>query len=343
MTTARSIPTGPVQHRRSTTVVGLVVPLLIVVVGAVVAASWRDELPARVAIHWGTDGPDGFSSPTALVVGVLLGSAVFVVASWSFAFWAGRVRQLRQVAVGLSVGITTLLAISTVGTLAPQRGLADGSDVGGVGGALALAVVAGTALGVLAASVLPQDVPSAAVDHPREDAPRLPLSADERAVWVRRTASSTGVVVTLLAAVLVAAAVTTSGTWWLLVVPVALVLLSLAMFSWTITVDVTGLSVRSALGVPRKHLAVEEIVDAGVDDVVPLRDFGGYGWRTSTDGRTGIVIRGGETLEVRSTGGRRFVVTVDDAATAASLLNAFVDRRRASQATGDAETPGTGG
>lgn len=331
MTTARSTRPGPVQHRASTTLLGLVLPLVILAAGAGVAESWRDDLPTRVAIHWDSNGPDGFSSLTALLVASVAGCAVLVVAFWAFAFWAGRVRALRQQAVGLNVGVATLIATLTVGTLAPQRDLADGSEAGGVGVAITVAVFGALALGLLIALVVPRDQPSPDTDRPGEDVPRIPLTADERAVWVRRTSSSTGVVITLVVAVLVAAAVTTSGTWGLLVVPVVLVLLSLAMFSWVVTVDVTGLTVRSTLGVPRKHLAVDEIVDATVDDVVPLRDFGGYGWRTSTDGRTGVVIRGGETLEVRSTGGRRFVVTVDDAATAAALLNAFADRHRAAR------------
>lgn len=338
MTTARSTRPGPVQHRGSTTLLGLVLPLVILAVGAGVAASWRDELPARVATHWGSDGPDGFSSLSTLLVGTVAGCAVLVAAFWAFAFWAGRVRNLRQLAVGLNVGVATLVAALTVGTLAPQRGLTDGSEVGGVGLAITVAVFGALALGLLVALALPRDEPSPETDRPRDDVPRIPLTADERAVWVRRTSSSTGMVITLLAAVLVAAAVTTAGTWGLLAVPVALVLLSLAMFSWVVTVDVTGLTVRSTLGVPRKHLPVDEIVDATVDDVVPLRDFGGYGWRTSTDGRTGVVIRGGETLEVRSTGGRRFVVTVDDAATAAALLNAFADRHRAARPAGTPES-----
>jgi len=342
MTTAPGTRRGPVQRRTSSTLLGLVLPLVVLAAGAGVAQSWRDELPARVATHWGSDGPDGFASLDTLLVGSLLGCGALVVALWAFASWAGRVRTLRQLAVGLSTGVATLVAALTVGTLAPQRGLTDGSEVGGVGVAITLAVVAAVVVGLLVALVLPRDEPSPDEDQPRTDVPRIPLTADERAVWVRRTSSTTGVVITLAAAVLVTAAVTTAGTWGLLAVPVVLVLLSLAMFSWVVTVDVTGLTVRSTLGVPRKHLPVEEVVDATVDDVVPLRDFGGYGWRTSTDGRTGVVIRGGETLEVRSTGGRRFVVTVDDAATAAALLNAFADRHRASQAAGSPEST-TGG
>ena len=52
----------PVPHRLATTLLGLVLPLALMTAGALIALSWRDELPDPVATHWGADGPDGFSS-----------------------------------------------------------------------------------------------------------------------------------------------------------------------------------------------------------------------------------------------------------------------------------------
>ncbi|WP_255219942.1 hypothetical protein [Streptomyces sp. PVA_94-07] len=44
--------------------------------------------------------------------------------------------------------------------------------------------------------------------------------------------------------------------------------------------------------------------------------------------RSGLVNRSGEALVVRKTGdGREFAVTVDDAGTAAALLNTLAERR----------------
>ena len=51
--------------------------------------------------------------------------------------------------------------------------------------------------------------------------------------------------------------------------------------------------------------------------------------RTGVGGRIGVVMRGGEALEVVRTGGRRVVVTVGDAATGAALLNTLAARARA--------------
>ncbi|MFE4663528.1 hypothetical protein ACFRI7_01700 [Streptomyces sp. NPDC056716] len=39
------------------------------------------------------------------------------------------------------------------------------------------------------------------------------------------------------------------------------------------------------------------------------------------------MLRSGEALSVRTTGGREYVITVDDATTAAAPLNALVERR----------------
>lgn len=339
MTTGPSHQTPPatvqadtVQHRGASTVLGLAVPLAILAGSTTVAWSWRDDLPSRVAIHWGSAGPDGFSSLTALLAWSAGSTAVFIVAFWAIAFWKGQSRPPRQLSAALSVGVAALVAGITVGTLAPQRGLADGAEVGGVGWVIALAVVVSVALGLGAAALTPRSAPTPGADEPRRDAPRIALTDAERAVWVRRTSSSTGILVLGVLTALVTVAVVVGNSWWMLVVPAVLVLLTLAMFSWVVTVDSTGLTVRSTLGLPRRHLPIDEVVDATVDTVSPLRDFGGYGWRTSTDGRTGVVIRGGETLEVRSTGERRFVVTVDDAATAAALLNSLADRARATSA-----------
>lgn len=329
MTIDRSpTPLPAVQHRTTTTLLGLVLPLAVLAAGTVVAATWRDDLPSPVAIHWGPAGPDGYSSLSALLGWSVGTTAVLVVALWTLAFWRGSARPVRQLSAGLSVGTATLVAAILVGSLAPQRGLADAADVGGVGGPIALAVLAGTVLGVGAALVTPRSAPVGADDAPRADLPRLDLADAERVAWVRRTSSSAGVLVVGTATAVVTVAVVIGSSWWMLVVPGGLVLLTFAMFSWVVTVDSTGLTVRSTLGLPRRHLPVDEIVDASVDTVDPLRDFGGYGWRTSTDGRTGVVIRAGETLEVRLTGERRFVVTVDDAATGAALLNSFADRAR---------------
>ena len=123
------------------------------------------------------------------------------------------------------------------------------------------------------------------------------------------------------------AAISTAD-WWLLLVPVGLIVLMGAMFSWVVRVDETGLRIRSAIGVPRTAIPLEEVAQARATTVRCFPEFGGWGWRTAMDGRTGILLRSGEALEVTRTDSSVFIVTVDDAATAASLLNSLADRTR---------------
>ncbi|GAA3029785.1 hypothetical protein GCM10020000_03060 [Streptomyces olivoverticillatus] len=64
-----------------------------------------------------------------------------------------------------------------------------------------------------------------------------------------------------------------------------------------------------------------------------MRDFGGWGYR-ARPGASGIVLRSGDAISARLTTGSEFVVTVDDAATAAALLNTLADRERRTAAGG---------
>jgi hypothetical protein len=95
---------------------------------------------------------------------------------------------------------------------------------------------------------------------------------------------------------------------------------------WRVTAGPAGLSV-TGLGV-RKFLPAESIESVRVVTVSPMPEFGGWGYRISLDGRFGVVLRAGEAIEVKYAGGRRFVVTVDDAKTGASVLSAAAAARR---------------
>jgi hypothetical protein len=114
----------------------------------------------------------------------------------------------------------------------------------------------------------------------------------------------------------------------MLVVPACLLVLLLAMTQFSVRVDVFGLTVRSALGWPRAYIPADEIERADVVEVNPFAEFGGWGWRVGRNGRTGVVLRTGPALQVTQSGDRCFVITVDDAGTAAALLNTYAGRAR---------------
>jgi hypothetical protein len=192
-----------------------------------------------------------------------------------------------------------------------------------------LTLLAGVVLAVCGAALTPGDRPAPTADRVPDDAARLPLGDAERAGWVQHIRSRGVLVVApvVLVPVLLVAAVLRTPT---ALVPAVLVvtLLVASMASFTVTVDARGLGVRSGLGWPRQSVPLDEVVRAEVVQVQPFRDFGGWGYRVGRAGRVGIVVRSGEGLLVERTGGRSLVVTVDDAATAAALLNTLADRSR---------------
>ncbi len=332
-------PRTPRRGRRPTTGRGLadrrtlavVVGALggvVTVVAAIVALAWAPTLPDPVAMHWGTDGVDGFGSlGTVVAVSTALGLTAAAGFAAMTAF-LGQSSSNRRVAAGVTVGLPVMLAGQTLGSLWIQRGIADAQDVGGIGVVTAVSLGIGLLVGVVVAITLPGDAPAPTSTGVPDDAPRVRLAADERAAWVRRAGGGPALLVAVGAIVLTAVLAIVTREWALLLVPALLAALLATMLSWVVRVDPAGLVVRSALGVPRTTVPADEVVRADVVQVSPLRDFGGWGWRAGRDGTVGIVVRAGEGLRVERTGGRALVVTVDDAATGAALLNTLADRAR---------------
>jgi hypothetical protein len=92
-----------------------------------------------------------------------------------------------------------------------------------------------------------------------------------------------------------------------------------------VNVDRHGLRVvYGHLGVVRQLIPLHKIERATAVEVRPMT-HGGWGYRGSLIlfGKATVLVRGGEAIEVTQRNGRRFIVTVDDAATGAALLNAL--------------------
>ena len=331
MTTPRPAP----PHRVVTTVTTLVVPLLLLLATVVVALSWTPRLPDPLAVHWDAAmRPDGFGSLKDAVAIPLVIGLLFAAGMWALAFWVGRDTSTRRLAAGSAVGLTVLMSVVVLGSLSVQLDLADAADAPGIGHVTAWAFAGGIAGGVLAALAVPRDAPmpsSAPVDPA---APRTPLAEGERAAWSRTVTSRAGGWVggaAVLVNVVLAVALRTPS---LLVLAAALGLLLASMLVLRVGVDARGLLARSALGWPTVRVPLDEVVAARVVAIDPFGEFGGWGYRIGHGGRAGFVLRKGEGIEVERTGGRVLVVTVDDAATGAALLNTLADRARSATTAG---------
>lgn len=314
--------------------IGVALPAIVAVAGAVIVVLSMPDLPDAVAVHWNASGvADGFGPawilaaipllalPYAVFGGIVVRSAVRADAiTWSQ-------RGILATAPFLAI----VLAVAGAGSALLQRGLADDASPGSIIPALALGLLAGIVASVAAWFVLPRHEGLPAVDA--ETAPALELGPTERAVWMRRIEPARGLAALIiggLALAMTAGAIViwASAPLWQLAVWVGiLALVTLAVSStmfWSVRIDATGVDVRSALGAPHFHYPLDEITAAGVRTVNPTRDFGGWGIRTPTRDRTGIVVRAGDAIEVQRVGGKVLVITVDDAQTGAALLNGLV-------------------
>lgn len=312
----------------------LIAALPFVVVAATVAAvhtAVSARLPDPLATHFGAGGrADGFSSThgflTACLTALLVLGAVFGLLGGARALakgapWVIASGYATAAAIGYPLCLT-LLANADDGDASAVR-----LPLWQAAVTLAVALSAG-ALGRLLAGGAPRPP-----RRPAGDAPRLDLPTGTTAGW-SRTISSPPLVV-LGALVLGAGLVTAVLTDWL--TSAVLVLCGtvvLAVTSVRVTVDRRGLTLSptlpSALGIRFRHIGPDRVTEAISRPVDCLGEFGGWGYRVRMH-RSGLVLRSGEGIVVRLTSGREFVVTVDDAATAAALLNTYADRARSRQ------------
>ena len=318
-----------VPHRTATTLATLGTPVVVLLAGIAVALSWRDTLPDPIAIHWGADGADGYGSLAGQLTAMAWVTLAMSGLMWAVGFFAGRDAVTRRIAGGTAAWFAVFITGLLVGSLASQRGLSDATEAGPIGAVLAWSIAVACLVGGLVAWLTPADLPEPATSPIPADATKVHLAESGQAAWVR-VATVGGVRWFLVAVGAAMAAIAVISREWLVAVILA-VLFSLTFIllaRWTVTVDRTGLTVRPLIRRPRIRVPLSEIIEAEVVTVRPITDFGGWGLRTSAGGRTGVVLRSGPALQVTRTGGRTFVVTVDDAHTGAALLNTLAARAR---------------
>jgi hypothetical protein len=253
---------------------------------------------------------------------------VLVLAFGALTWAIGHSAANRRLGAAITAWVSLFMSIILVGSLWAQRGLSDAHQAHGVNGVL-LASFAGAAIAaVLAALAVPKDARQPTTRAVDADAPRARLGAGQLTTWTGHASSPAALAIAVALTVLLLALAVFTQLWATLVLDVLAVGLVASMSSFDIRVDQTGVTIRSAIGLPRYRIPLDEVVRADVTEVSPMRDFGGWGWRVGRGGRVGIVLRKGAGLLIERTGGRSIVVTVDGAATAAGVINALADRAR---------------
>jgi hypothetical protein len=316
------------RYVRRLLLLGAALPLAISVTGAGIAISWLGRLPAEVAIHWGPGdtGPDGFASPWLIPGMLLLITAGFsAVTVFSLSGASGTNARNARLLLATASWLSTTLTVGLVGSLVPQLDL---TDVRSVGSPVA-PLVAGAALGLVigtAAWFLAPRPPEDEGETPAVEPVRLGEGA--RVFWTATASASPklAVVLALFAvALLIQAIVLTlelgNRAWPIYIAPLVLGLV-LSTLTWRVRIDHRGVVARSLLGFPRIIVPADRIDGARVVTVSPVADFGGWGLRW-IPGQVGVILRGGEALQISQRGGLTVTITTRDAGRAAGIVDAI--------------------
>jgi hypothetical protein len=323
------------QIVRRFTLIGLVLPLGVTAVALVIQAIALPRLPDPAAVHWGTSGADGSGPAWSFLVLTL----VFGV---GFPLWLGLSARPRLKAgsrgwsfrflAAFALGFAVFGAIAWTWTVLMQVGLESWTNAPSVAPALIVAAVVGLGAGLAGYAAQPKTV----TVFEQLPAAHVEVATGERVAWLGVAKAGKGVVVTLVVAVVllvgVAVAMWAAGQyapmWLLLGLAVLIGALGLTMTEADVRVDASGVEVRGPSGWPKSRIALEDIGGASAITAQALGSFGGWGWRR-VPGALGVILRNGEALKVDRKEGHSLVVTVDDAATAAALVNALLARARA--------------
>ncbi|MEL4505735.1 hypothetical protein AAEX63_12555 [Luteococcus sp. H138] len=312
---------------------GLAGSALLTGIGVTTLYGVRDELPARLAIHWGiigeANGWADFAGVVRMVLGLGLGGALFTLA---LGWWLRCVRSCAVVAV---VQTALVVAPMTLLVLAQRGGVVLTAGRWGVAIPLALVLLAGATI-----LVARQRHSARAVgDEPKPfGAEILPgVGPDARVAWVGRMHRGPALWVTatvLAASTIPLAAVGIAHHKWPLTL-LALVLtvavgLALTCLVARVTIDARGLRATGAGFISWARLPLDGITGASVVRVEhPLADFGGWGLRGSRSGESALVSAAGRALRVERREATAWLLTVDDPETAAATLNTLVEKRSA--------------
>lgn len=305
------------------------VPLAVVVASeAVVIAVGATDEP-RLIVHWGADGERYGPWWTYAILVAAIGLPVIAFIGFFIARatrMAGTNAWMPAIAMGVTVfhalGMGAGSVVLNASPLAPALPLTGG---------LVLAIVGA----LLTWWLLPREAPASTSVEPADT---LPVKPGEVAVWTGRVDLPAWFIsfIAAVAALLIALGLTLllTARWHplpIFIVPAVLLTVLLTTGQFVVTAGPRGFLARSVLGWPRLSVPAADIARAGVVQIDPMADFGGWGIRwvigPHGKGRWGIVTHRGTSLEVVRRDGRSIVVTVEDPGTAAAVLETYAQQR----------------
>lgn len=297
------------------------------IVGGWLAVAGR--LPDPIAVHWSGMEPDGSLSQIgwlAVMLGMLaLGGLIAGIAVASTPDWGYRATRRGFLAGilawgGFTLGVHASVLLANLDNFYWQDARTS---------LLAIPLVLiPSAIGFLAGWFLAGNS-----DQPRKSTPipSVTLDSGDRAAWATRVAVKWARYAFIAVAVLTVVTAALAGAGFAQVpwvTPIALAIVSAAgvtLTSISISIGARGVMVRfGVIGWPVWRIKLSDIDSASVEDRQAL-EVGGWGLRITPYG-TALMLRSGECLVIKRHRKKNVFISVDDAASAAALLNALVER-----------------
>ncbi|HEY1812255.1 MAG TPA: DUF1648 domain-containing protein [Kofleriaceae bacterium] len=308
-------------------VFGIVLPCVWIAIGVIPFVLAWDRLPEPMASHWGLSGTPNGALPRMSMIGLTATATALAAFVACLITRPGARSRVVSATCGIAAFVGCMFATISIIVVRANVDVQSWRDARPMSLALVGVVVAVSAVAAAGVSramrSLDVHVPVAAAERAT-----VGLAPGERATWMAG-AHNRGFWLAAVALVAVAVIARTLAPGWT-AAPCLVLALTLAAFAEIhARVDDRGLSI--AFGpwqLPRMRVPLAKIRSARAIDIDPMSS-GGWGYRGSLTvlGRAAVIVRRGEGLELQLADDRVLIVSVDDAKTAAGLLNDLTARR----------------
>ncbi|WP_435299761.1 hypothetical protein [Timonella sp. A28] len=166
---------------------------MFIAAGIFIPLQWKNDLPATLPTHWGSNGPDAFGTLTEFLVVPSVTFGLVIVFFGILFHVIARDISIQRIGIVANIFVSGLSASITISTAAQARGVTDPTTIDFPAAVVSFSALGSLALGLLLSLSLPRPTYEAAQGLPDVTAPRADLTVHENAAWFIRQFSASSV------------------------------------------------------------------------------------------------------------------------------------------------------